>query len=272
MDAESLKTAALITIGGRAYPPYGQVLLLAGGAGSGKGFQLQNVIGLKGKVLDVDAFKKLALTNASVQRLIKRKTGIDVAELNLDMKNTADVSTLHKIVRDAQLEELWWKCVEMSKPLKTKPNLIFDKTLKSFESIVNIRDSVLNVGYEMENIHIVWVLNKIEIAIKQNAERDRRVDENILRNTHEGVSRTMYQLIKLGDQMSNYVGGDVWISFNQANVDVISQKTKAGEFIIDDKTAICVKKQGKQADLSVFNKHLIAKILEYTQDIGWERF
>ena len=58
MNAEALKTASLITIGGRAYPNYGQVLMLAGGAGSGKGFQLQNVIGLRGKVLDVDNFKK----------------------------------------------------------------------------------------------------------------------------------------------------------------------------------------------------------------------
>lgn len=272
MNAEALKTASLITIGGRAYPNYGQVLMLAGGAGSGKGFQLQNVIGLRGKVLDVDNFKKLALTNAMVQRLIKRRSGIDVAELGLDMANPMDVSILHKIVRDAKLEDIWWKCVEMSKPLKTKPNLIFDKTLKSFESIVNIRDAVLNIGYKKENIHVVWVLNKIEIAIEQNRSRDRMVDENILKNTHEGVSRTMFQLIKLGDKMSDYVGGDVWISFNQANVDVISQKTSAGEFIIDEKTAVCVKKQGKNADLSVFNKHLIAKIMEYTKDIGWERF
>lgn len=270
--SEPLKTAALITIGGRAYPPYGQVLMLAGGAGSGKGFQLQNVIGLRGKVLDVDNFKKLALSNAAVQRLIKRKTGIDIAGLGLDMKKPEDVSKLHQIVKDAKLEELWWKCVEMSAPLKTKPNLIFDKTLKSFEDIVNIRDAVTSVGYEMKNIHIVWVLNKIEIAVQQNQSRDRKVDENILRSTHEGVSRTMFQLVKLGDQISNYVDGDVWISFNQANVDVISQKSKAGEFIIDEKTAVCVKKQGANADLSVFNKYLIAKILEYTKDIGWQRF
>lgn len=272
--SEPLKTAALITIGGRAYPPYGQVLMLAGGAGSGKGFQLQNVIGLKGKVLDVDNFKKLALSNSVIQTLIKRKTGIDVAELELDMKKPEDVSKLHQIVKDAKLEQLWWKCVEMSAPLKTKPNLIFDKTLKSFEDIVNIRDAVCNIGYEMKNIHIVWVLNKIEIAIAQNnnEDRGRKVDENILKSTHEGVSRTMFQLIKLGDQISNYVDGDVWISFNQANVDVISQKTKAGEFIIDEKTAVCVKRQGANADLSVFNKHLIAKILEYTKDIGWQRF
>ena len=160
----------------------------------------------------------------------------------------------------------------MSAPLKTKPNLIFDKTLKSFEDIVNIRDAVTNVGYEMKNIHIVWVLNKIEIAIEQNKTRDRKVDENILRNTHEGVSRTMFQFIKLGDKISNYMDGEVWISFNPENVDVISQKSNAGEFIIDEKTAVCVKKQGANADLSVFNKYLIAKILEYTKDIGWQRF
>jgi len=36
----------LITFGGKAYPKFGHVLIMAGGAGSGKGFIQQNLIGL----------------------------------------------------------------------------------------------------------------------------------------------------------------------------------------------------------------------------------
>lgn len=33
---------ALITFGGKAYPKFGQVVILAGGAGSGKGFTVRH--------------------------------------------------------------------------------------------------------------------------------------------------------------------------------------------------------------------------------------
>ena len=47
----------LITFGGKAYPKYGHIVLMAGGAGSGKGFILSNLVGLEGKVFDVDELK-----------------------------------------------------------------------------------------------------------------------------------------------------------------------------------------------------------------------
>lgn len=50
----------LITFGGEAYPKFGNIVLMAGGAGSGKGFVLSNLVGLEGKVFDVDELKTLA--------------------------------------------------------------------------------------------------------------------------------------------------------------------------------------------------------------------
>lgn len=46
-----------VTFGDTAYPKEGQVVILAGGAGSGKGFVLNNILLINGKVFDVDQIK-----------------------------------------------------------------------------------------------------------------------------------------------------------------------------------------------------------------------
>jgi hypothetical protein len=51
---------ALITFGKSAYPKFGNIVILAGGAGSGKGFQKNNLLGIEGTNIDVDAIKELA--------------------------------------------------------------------------------------------------------------------------------------------------------------------------------------------------------------------
>ncbi len=44
----------LIGIGGENFPKFNQIVFLAGGAGSGKGYILHNLLGIEGKILDVD--------------------------------------------------------------------------------------------------------------------------------------------------------------------------------------------------------------------------
>ena len=46
---------ALITFGGQAYPKFGNVVIMAGGAGSGKGFVKDKLVGVEGFTFDVDA-------------------------------------------------------------------------------------------------------------------------------------------------------------------------------------------------------------------------
>ncbi len=60
-EVEGQIDEALITFGGKAYPKFGQVVILAGGAGSGKGFVNSNLLGIDGKVFDVDALNGLAI-------------------------------------------------------------------------------------------------------------------------------------------------------------------------------------------------------------------
>jgi hypothetical protein len=83
----------LVTFGGKAYPKYGNVVLLGGGAGSGKGFVLSKLLGIEGKVFDVDALKTFILKNPSLLRrflqyMLEKKEilAISGSVENLDLK------------------------------------------------------------------------------------------------------------------------------------------------------------------------------------------
>ena len=44
----------LLTLGGVAYPKFGNGLILAGGGGSGKGWNYSHLLGIDGKIINVD--------------------------------------------------------------------------------------------------------------------------------------------------------------------------------------------------------------------------
>lgn len=45
-DWNTIVSEALITFGGKNYPNFGQVVIVAGGSGSGKGFVIDNLFGI----------------------------------------------------------------------------------------------------------------------------------------------------------------------------------------------------------------------------------
>ena len=72
-----------------------------------------------------------------------------------------------------------------------KPNIIFDVTLKNITKLSNISTALESIGYSKQNIHLVWIVNAVSVAIQQNRSRDRVVPEDILLDTHKGASTTM---------------------------------------------------------------------------------
>ena len=290
--------ADLITFGGKAYPTDGQVLLVAGGAGSGKGTIIRSLIGMQGKVLDVDSWKEMA-TNTNnpkvmdiMRRLLERKLGKDrMPDLDkLNLANPEDVSVLHKLMKDAGIEDMMDRMLRPIKYMKNKPNLIFDKTFRNMFNIQEVVAQVLGLGYKNENIHMVCVMNDVYLAVENNRGRERCVGEDILRATHAGVSQTMRGLFAMGDKLDSVVGGDIWICFNKTGVDVKLDRLPVRErsvavglrsydqtFYIEKSHCVKVKEKGKNVDLSRFEKKLsdeisqtvLQKIAEYTHDSSW---
>ena len=184
---------------------YGQIVFMAGGAGSGKGFAVNNFIeGNKFKVRDVDQWKKAFLILAQTKKKFKEIRG-------LDLHKPKDAFKLHKFIQKKGIKEKTLNLLLSNARQGILPNLLFDITLKDKGSITEILPSLVAAGYDTKNINIVWVLTDYSVAIKQNRnpERGRVVPEDIMLQTHEGAATTMFNFIKRGTPRG--VNGGVYI-------------------------------------------------------------
>jgi len=213
---------------------YGQVVFMAGGAGSGKGYAVNNLMnGLDYKVIDPDAFKELVVRIGKLHAAMGKQSKF-VQFKDINFRDPKDVMKIHLALKDWPLEQK--HIMDMLFPniranilsrfqnytppkgkeyltyggdKATLPNLIFDRTLKKADEIKDITDTLLSAGYKKENIHIIWVLTNWRVAMVNNDNRPRRVPDHILLMTHEGVGKTMSD-IAAGAYPKN-VNGDVYM-------------------------------------------------------------
>ena len=211
----------LITYNNRA--PYGQVVFLAGGAGSGKGFAGSHFLDSAGfKVRDVDEMKKqLQILNRlgkiTVTDIIKKygknikpkdmeeinkvfgletKRGKKVSLQNLNLKNPDHVSVLHNLVKAMGIKDksLANMLGAQSNP-EVLPNIMFDITAKDLSDITDVLPQLKSAGYDPKNIHLTWILTNYVTAMDNNRSRARMVPEDILLKTHEGAANTVWSLV-----------------------------------------------------------------------------
>ena len=193
---------------------YGQIVFMAGGAGSGKGFAIQNFMqGEKFKVRDVDEWKKALIKLAKM-----KDSDSELAKLNL--RNPEDVFKLHTIVREKGIKNKTLDMLLTGAKKDRLPNILFDITMKDSNDISDVAPKLIEAGYEPKNIHLVWVLTSYKQAAKANKERDRVVPDAILFQSHQKAAMNMLQRIKsmaLGNRTGigrKYVDGQVHVILN----------------------------------------------------------
>lgn len=253
----------LITLGNR--PNFGQVILLAGGAGSGKGFMSMKLLGVTGKIFDVDDIKGRIIHPGTpkLNAKIKEIYGIDVTKLNL--RNPDNVSLLHRINDELGISKKYQDQFfdNITKDVRKLPNVIFDTTMKSEKKITDIVKTVQDAGYQKENIHVIWIVTDHEVAKKQNRERDRVVPEDILTDTHIGVAHTMQNLMR-NSRFQEFIDGYVYVVFNKAFVDNTLVFSEYGGSYVKDAIILELKKKNKaQKPYSEISKIFIKKIKSY---------
>lgn len=265
----------LITFGGKAFPKFGNVIIMAGGAGSGKGFVKDNLVGAEGFTFDVDELKTLAAKAPQIRKKIMDLEGIDLKTLSKDLKNPENVSELHRIIGevlklDSKKTKALYTSILTADP-ERKPNIIFDVTLKSLTKLSKISKQVKDLGYDAKNIHIVWVVNDVEVAKTQNAKRARTVPVEILINTHRGVSQTMADIIGMGKTLKKYLDGDIVFAFNKVGVDSKVAKSGRGGSYVKDANFFYIKRAGKDiTPMDKMTRDLKAKIQAYVpKGIDW---
>ena len=225
---------------------YGQIVFLAGGAGSGKGFAIRNFMEKeKFKVRDVDAWKTAFMKLADTTDKYPEIKG-------LSLKNPRDVMKIHKFVKDKGIKEKSLDLLLSDVNVKNAPNVIFDITMKDASGINAIIPKLLEVGYDPKNIHLTWVLTNYYIAIENNRTRTRTVADDIMLLSHEGAATSMYEVIK-GKIPRGLDGGVRVILNNRDNtipwLDPDTKKpmlTKQGNIKVKDFTYLTLKKEGKR--------------------------
>jgi len=254
---------------------YGQIVFLAGGAGSGKGFAVQHFMqGSEFKIRDVDelkiAFQKLdALGKFTTQDLLD-KYGDKISERDkdlikkelidkklrmnqLDLKTPTHVYILHVLVRATDVKNKTLDLMLAGAEKGQLPNLIFDSTFKEVEDMTDVLPKLFEAGYEPKNIHVSWVLTNYQIAIKNNKSRARVVPEDILLATHAGAAQTVYNLVTTA--MPPTVQGGVYVILNnpENTIFIVDPKTnkaykdKKGNPVIKDFKYLTLKEPGKPA-------------------------
>jgi len=266
----------LITFGGKAYPKFGNVVIMAGGAGSGKGFVLSKLVGIEGKTFDPDQLKRLAGKSPLINKRVKEEFGVDLKELGSKLNIPENVSKLHEIIGDvlqlpSKKEAVFFTSV-LTADSERKPNIIFDTTLKDAGKLQKLSKQVTDIGYDKKNIHIVWVVNDIQVALDQNARRSRTVPAEILINTHRGASNTMGDILRMGKSLGNYMDGDIVFAFNKVGVDSNVVRSGRGGSFVKDANYVYVKRAGKDVPpLDSLNKDMLAKVKAYVpKNIDWE--
>lgn len=266
----------LIQFGSKSETQFGQIVVLAGGAGSGKGFIKDKLLDIQGKVFDVDKLKELAVKAPMINKRVKSEYGVELDEM--DMSKPDDVTKLHVIISKMGLDKgrkgvLAKSIIGAHKD--RKPNIIFDVTLKDLQKMANISYYVQELGYEKKNIHIVWILQKFKVAQELNADRPRKVRADILLDTHRLVSYEMSLVLKDAVNMRTYMDGKFIVVPNQQDVDnkavvtgkqvakVIKTKT-AGGFFFAKADYYIIKERGKSfTNLKSLSSELLRKIKQY---------
>ena len=287
-DYEMINEKLIIYNGGKKY---GQIVFLAGGAGSGKGFARQKFISAESfKVRDVDelklAFQQLSALDKFTTKQFMDKYGNNLREKDraliqsemidqritinkLSMKNPTHVYLLHMMVKASGAKEKTLDSMLMGARAGKLPNILFDITFKDLEEFNRVMPELIRVGYEPRNVHLTWVLTNYKIAIQNNKMRPRTVPEDILLSTHAGAAQTVFKLVK--DGTPSEIDGRVDVILNNPENTIVF-KDKDGKpirgasgFTVKDFTYLNLKDPGKKAKTEIeVKKQLLMWIRDNT--------
>ena len=228
----------------------------------------------------------MASRTPTIKKRIKDELGVDMENLANNLKDPKNVEQLHDIIAnvlrvDKRKEQAFYRGVPA--PADRKPNIIFDMTLKSLDKLEKIARDASMLGYDKKNVHIVWVVNDIEVAKQQNQKRARTVPSEILVNTHRGAANTMGDIINMGSKLRRYMDGDIVFAFNKVGVDATLQKGSgagkkigmkgktSGGMSLKDANYFYVKRAGKNpTSVDKLDKEIRMKIKSYVpKNVDW---
>ena len=203
---------------------YGQVIFLVGGAGSGKSTATRKFINTTNyKILNPDDLKKLMI-RAGKKGIEPFKSVADV-----DPYSPEGAGKVHKFMRDTKIGSKRARTMTKGfKGRKNLPNLLFDRTFSFAGEFKNISQNLISVGYKPDDIHVVFIMTDVEMAVKRNATRKRSLKPEVIRGTNLGARKEFMNLF-FKRAKGAVANGDYYIIINRG--ESIIQVKKAGQTI-----------------------------------------
>ena len=230
----------------------GQVIMLAGGSGSGKSFAVTQFIDSNNyKILNPDDVLQLAVKLANQGKAFDELKGKDLTNPE-DLEVAYDVVTKKKKLALRRREIF----LQNQKPGRL-PNIILDRTFSKKGQFKTWAHRLRTAGYKPENIHVIWVLTDLEIALAQNIRRgkagERNVPAKIIIGSHQGAKEEMRDLM-FKRLRGAAIDGDIFVIFGGVK-NTIFYGTPEGELpsgdtpmVVKDFRYIKVKSSGKRFD------------------------
>ena len=232
-ETENIDEASVVTFGGKTFPNNGWCVILAGGPGSGKGYQQDNSIMIDAKVFDVDKLKSLYVKAAKAGKINDKK--------DYDFRKPEDVSALHKIVASKEYESnIKYNFFANNEKL---PNVIFDITGKNVAELKQYCEMVKKKGYKTS---LVWVVTNRDVALVQNLTRPRVVPQNVFHKIHNAILANLPDFIKT--DAAKYFD-ECWIIFGTTKK-LPKNMTPEEEKELHDNRAFKLAKKGEGFEIS----------------------
>jgi hypothetical protein len=173
----------------------------------------------------------------------------------LDLKSGKNVEFLRLVVRFFDQYEDYLSSLfsaTKSSPSGNLPNLAIE-IIGRKSSIQHYIESLESVGYQKENISLIWVVTSEENAQENNQKRSRSLLPTTIHSTHKLAAN---ELSSLFEEESHLIEGEIWIVYN-------SSITKT--FKVDDKeTNLSPKEQFKNWE-SKIRKHPLSTDVSYVK-------
>lgn len=199
-ESEKLLEDKVVKFFGKTYPNYGWCVILCGGSGMGKSTLFKTLIPINAKKFDVDDIKKWWLKTSEIDGnhiITFDGKSIEIPpEVGDDytMKNPRFTSFVHQASKGLvkSVKNNLFKTIARA-DTNTLPNICFDITGKDITDITQITDVVVPLGYK---VSLVWLVGDVDVAVNQNAKREREVDVKLARRIHYEVNLNLGQAFR----------------------------------------------------------------------------
>lgn len=171
--------------------------ILAGVAGSGKTFILNNILSNNNKIFSIDNIKqnilKIKNPNSKIWKKFQNKHKINISDL--DLKNHKDITLLHNFcLNEDYLKRQMYYFFSFIK--KKRPSIFFDTTLRRIGLIDDILYYLELGNYNKRNIKIIWVYSSLDVCIERNKRKSLIRDSNTLKDEYINVIKTLNEICR----------------------------------------------------------------------------